>query len=374
MAKRMILMLLAIFAVVGLLAWLKVMQVKKAMAMGAAFAPPPAAVSTVVVQPEEWQPTLRAVGTLKAVHGVTVSTDMAGIVSEISFESGRNVKKGDVLVKMDTEQEEAQIRAAEARLDLAKTDLSRKKNLLQTKAIANADYDTAESELRKATASVEEMKAMTARKCILAPFDGVIGIRQVNLGQYLNPGAAIAPLQSLDPIYADFALPQQNLGKVEIGRKIRVNAAGWPAPVEGEITAIDAQVDENTRNITVEGTLKNADHRLRPGMYIDVEVIMPEQEKVLAIPSSAVSFAPYGDSVYVVLDGKGPKGEPQKVVEQRFVKLGRPVGDRIAVESGLKPGDEIVTNGVFRLRPGAAVNVNNSVQPENELHPKPADT
>jgi membrane fusion protein (multidrug efflux system) len=342
--------------------------------MGASFAPPPSAVSTVVVKGEEWQPTLRAVGTLKAVHGVTVSTDMAGIVSEISFESGTKVKKGDLLVKMDTEQEEAQIHSAEARLDLAKTDLERKKDLLSKKAIATSDYDAAESELRKAKAAVEEMKAMTARKTISAPFDGVIGIRQVNLGQYLNPGAMIAPLQSLDPIYAEFALPQQSIGNLELGRKIRVNAGGWAAPVEGEITAIDAQVDEATRNIIVQGTLRNPENKLRPGMYIDVEVILPEQEKVLAVPSSAVSFAPYGDSLFVVTDGKTPDGKPQKVVEQRFVKLGRTFGDRIAVASGVKEGDEVVTNGVFRLRPGAPVNVNNSVQPENELHPKPADT
>jgi membrane fusion protein (multidrug efflux system) len=369
----MFLMLVIFIAVVAGLAGLKVMQIKKAIAMGESFAPPPSSVSTVVVQPEDWQPVLSAVGSLKAVHGVTVSTDMAGIISKIEFESGTAVKKGDLLVQMDTDQEEAQIRASEARLDLAKTDLERKRDLLAKKAIAASDFDTAESELRKAKASVEEMTAMTARKRIVAPFDGVIGIRQVNLGQFVNPGAAIAPLQSLDPIYAEFAVPQQHIGKVQPGKKIRVTAVGWEKPIEGEITAVDSQVDESTRNIMVQGTLKNPDHKLRPGMYISVEVLLPEKQKVLALPASAIAYAPYGDSVYVVTDGE-LKGKPQKVVEQRFVKLGATRGDRVAVESGIKAGDEIVSNGTFRLRPGAPVNINNTVQPGNELQPKPTDT
>lgn len=370
----MILMILAVLALVAGLGTIKFFQVKKAIAMGAKMAPPPAAVSTVVVQPEDWQPVLSAVGTLKAVHGVTVSTDLAGIVSKISFESGTQVKKGDVLVQMDTTQEEAQIRSAEARRDLATQDLERKRDLIAKKAIAAADLDTSQSELRQSSAAVEEMKAMSARKRITAPFDGVVGLRQVDLGQYLNPGAMIAPLQSLDPIYAEFALPQQYLSKIALGKKVRANAIGWEKPVEGEITAIDSQVDESTRNIMVQATLPNPEHKLRPGMYVNADVILPEQEKVIAIPSSAVSYAPYGDSVYVVKEQAGPDGKPQKVVQQQFVKLGATRGDRVAVSSGLKAGDEIVSAGVFRLRPGAPVNVNNSVQPSNELQPKPADT
>ena len=375
MVKRMLLMLaLTVLVIAGIAFW-KYRTIKAGMAMGAKFAPPPAAVTTLVVKPQTWQPVLSAVGSMKAVNGVTVSTDMAGIVSEIAFESGTSVKKGELLVKLDTAQEEAQLRSSEAKLHLARTELERNRGLIAKKAIAQSEFDTAETQLSQMEAEVEEMKALIARKRIAAPFDGLVGIRQVNVGQYLQPGAPIAPLQSMDPIYVEFALPQQHFETIAVGKKVRLGAAGVVGEqFEGEITAIDSRVDESTRNVMVQATIQNPDHKLRPGMFVDVEVLLPETEGVLAIPTSSIAYAPYGDSIYVVKEEAGPDGKAAKLVQQQFVKLGPKRGDQVSILSGLKPGDEIVSSGVFKLRPGAAVQVNNSVQPGNDLTPKPEDS
>jgi membrane fusion protein (multidrug efflux system) len=375
MWKRMLLMLFVMGLFIAGLVFLTMRNIEKGKEMGKMFAPPPSAVTTVVVKGQTWQPVLSAVGSLRAVQGVTVSTDLAGIVSEIAFESGTAVKKGELLVKLDTAQEEAQLRSSQARLELAKTNLGRTRELVAKKAVAQSELDTVESTLRQMEASVEEMKALAARKRIDAPFDGIVGIRQVNLGQYLQPGAPIVPLQSLDPIHVGFALPQQHLDTATSGKKLRLRADGVTgAEFEGEITAVDSKIDEATRNFTVQGTIKNAEQKLRPGMFVDVEVLLPPQEGVLAIPSSSIAYAPYGDSVYVVREGAGPDGMPGKIVQQQFVKLGPKRGDQVSVLSGIKEGDEIVSSGVFRLRPGAPVQVNNSVQPGNELNPNPPNT
>ncbi len=342
--------------------------------MGAMMAPQPAAVSTIRVKPQSWQPVLSAVGTLRSVNGTTLSTDLAGIVSKIEFESGAPVKKGDLVVELDTQQEQAQLQAEQAKLDFAKIDLSRKRDLIAKKAISSSDLDTAETSLRQAEAMVQSAKALIARKRIVAPFDGVIGIRQVSPGQYLNPGAMIAPLQSFDPIYVEFSLPQQHLAALSVGKQLRVRASGVEAEFEGQITAIDSRVDESTRNIVVQGTIANPEKKLRSGMFVNVEVLLPEQEGVLAIPSSAINYATYGDSVFVVKDGPAVGGKPQKVVQEVSVTLGEKRGDQVAVLTGLKPGDEISTGGVFRLQNGAPVQVNNSVQPGNELNPKPPES
>lgn len=367
------LVLVAIF-VTGLVFW-TMNKIAKGKAMGAKFAPPPAAVTTVVVKAQTWQPVLSSVGTMKAVNGVVLSTDLAGIVAEIAFESGAAVKKGDLIVKLDTQQEDAQVRSAQAKLALAKTDLVRKRDLIAKKAIAESEFDSAESQVLQMDAAVEEMKALVARKKIVAPFDGLVGIRQVNLGQYLQPGAPIAPIESLDPIYVEFSVPQQNFDLIQVGKKLRLSASGISGrQFEGEITAIDSRVDETSRNVTVQGTVKNPDRALRPGMFVNVEVLLPQKEGVLAIPTSSISYAPYGDSVYIVTDVQNPDGSAGKQVVQKFVKLGPKRGDQVSIESGLKDGEEIVSSGVFKLRPNAPVQVNNSVQPSNSLNPKPADT
>jgi membrane fusion protein, multidrug efflux system len=375
MWKRMILMLVCVVVFVAAIAFFKVMQIKAAMAKGASFAPPPAAVTTTVVKAQTWQPVLSAVGSLKAVNGVTVSTDLGGIVSEIAFESGKPVKKGDLLVKLDTEQEEAQLHSAEAKRDLAKLDLDRKRDLAAKHAVSSSEFDSAQSQFRQADAAVQEAQAIIGRKQIAAPFDGFLGIRMVNVGQYINAGTPIVPLQSLDPIYVEFALPQQHLGALAVGKKLRLSASGVAGEAfDGEITAVDSRIDETTRNILVQGTARNPGNKLRPGMFVNVEVLLPPTDGVIAIPSSAISYAPYGDSVFVVKDKKGPDGKPMKEAQQQFVKLGPARGDQVSILSGLKAGDEVVSSGVFKLRPGAPVQVNNSVQPGSELNPKPADT
>jgi membrane fusion protein (multidrug efflux system) len=370
----MLLMLSLLLLFVGGIAYWKYSMVREGMAMGSKFAPPPSAVTTVVVKAETWQPVLSAVGSLKAVHSVTISTDLAGIVEQIAFESGTTVKKGDLLVKLDSQQEEAQLRSAEARLNLARTDLERKRELVEKKAIAAADWDMARSELAQAEAAVEEMKALVARKRLTAPFDGMVGVRMVSPGQYINPGAPIVPLQSMDPIFVEFAVPQQNLESVAVGKKLRLTVGGVAGKFEGAITAIDSLVDPNSRNILIQGTVRNAGHKLRQGMFADVEVLLPETEGVLAIPSSAVAYAPYGDSVFVLREKKGADGQTVKEAEQVFVQLGPKRGDQVSVLSGLNDGDEVVSSGVFKLRPGAPVRVDNSVQPGNDPRPRPANT
>jgi len=368
----MLLMLTVVSVFVVGIGFFKYTRVRAAIAEHSKFAPPPSAVTTVVVKGQTWQPVLSAVGSLKAVNGVTVSTDLAGIVSEINFESGAAVKKGDLLIKLDTQQEEAQLHAAEAKRAWTKLDLDRKRDLVAKKTISPSDWDSAQSEFLQAEANVEAAKAVIARKRILAPFDGYLGIRQVDLGQYLNPGAAIVPLQSLDPIYVQFTLPQQHLASLAVGKKLRIRAADVGSDeFEAEINAIDSKVDDSTRNVMVQGTAQNTGHKLRPGMFVNVDVLLPEQEGVLAIPVSSINYAPYGDSVYVVKPATNGKGQE---VEQVVVRLGPKRGDQVSVSSGLKDGDEVVTSGVFKLRPHAPVQVNNTVQPGNDANPTPKDT
>lgn len=373
----MTLMLVAFVLLVAALAVFKVIQIRGAIAKYAKFGPPPAAVTSSVARAQTWQPVLTVVGSMRAVNGVLVSTDLAGIVSQIAFESGSEVKKGDLLVKLDTRQEEAELHSAQARRDLALISLNRERGLLAQKAVAQSDVDSAQSEFSQADAAVEESQALIARKTIAAPFDGLAGIRQVDLGQYLNVGATIAPLQSIDPIYVEFSIPQQDLDQVATGKKLRIRADGLDGrEFDGEVTAIDSKVDEATRNVTVQGTVKNSDHLLRPGMYVNVDVLLPEQTGVVAIPSTAVEYAPYGDSVFIVKDADQPNadGTRGKVVVQQFVKLGATRGDQVAVISGVHPGDEVVTSGVFKLRSHAPVMINNSVQPDENPNPNPPDT
>jgi membrane fusion protein (multidrug efflux system) len=371
MTKRMLAMLgLMLLFILGIAAW-KVWRIQAGKAQAAKFAPPPTAVTTAVAKTERWQPVLSAVGSLKAVNGVTVSTDLAGIISQIAFPSGATVKKGDLLVKLDSQQEEAQLHSAEARRDLAKLSLDRQRNLRSSGAVSQSDYDSAESEFRQASATVDEANALIARKTITAPFDGLLGIRQVDLGQYLNVGIPIVPLQSTDPIYVNFALPQENLEQIADGKKLRVKANGVAGnQFEGEITAIDSRLDDSTRNLMIQGTVRNAENRLRPGMFVNVEMLLPEQGAI-SIPASSISYAPYGDSVFIVKEKKGLDGKPAAEVQQQFVKTGPSRGDQVSIISGIKEGDEVVSSGVFKLRSGIAVQVNNSVQPDNDPNPSP---
>ncbi|MGH8047389.1 MAG: efflux RND transporter periplasmic adaptor subunit [Chthoniobacterales bacterium] len=336
---------------------------------------PATAVTSMVITEQVWQPTLASVGSVKAVNGVTVSTDLPGIVEAIMFESGQQVKQGDPLVKLDTRQEAAQLNSTEARLQLAKLNLDRQKGLLEKRVASQSDFDSAMAEFKQAGAAVAEMKATIERKVIRAPFTGVLGIRAVNLGQYLQSGDAVVPLQSLDPIYVNFSLPQQNLKNIAAGRDVRVRSdAVAGGDFIGKITSVDSVINESTRNILVQATLANTDHELRPGMFVNVDVMMPAKEKVLAVPATAINYAPYGDSVFVVEKIKGKDGKTYDGVRQQVVELGPSRGDQVSVLKGLKSGDEIVTSGGFKLAPNAAIERSNEIQPENSAAPTPADS
>jgi membrane fusion protein, multidrug efflux system len=375
MVKRMILMLLAVAVFLGAIGFFKFRQVKEAMAQGASFQPPPEAVTTVVAKQDEWASSVSSIGTVTAVQGVTVSADLPGIVEKISFESGRTVRKGDLLVKLDTSQEEAQLAAAQSQNHLARLNLDRMKGLHESGVISQSDYDRSTAEAQQGEARVGEIRATIQRKTIRAPFSGLLGIRQVNLGQFLNAGAPIVPLQSLRPVYVNFAVPQREMGRLRPGTAVELKPEGGAEILAaGRITAVDSVVDPATRNVQIQATFDNADGRLRPGMFVEAQVVMGASQVVVTLPASSVSYAPFGDSVFIVEDVKGPDGKTFRGVRQQFVKLGGTRGDQVAVVSGLKPGEEVVTSGVFKLRNGAAVQVNNKIQPANSPTPKPEDS
>jgi membrane fusion protein, multidrug efflux system len=377
MKKRMTLMLLAMAVFITAVGAVKFRQVKTAIAQNSSFQPPPEAVTTIVARQEQWPANLSAIGTAAPVAGVTVSADLPGIVDQIHFDSGKTVREGTVLVRLDTRQERSQLAAAEAQQKLARLNFDRISGLLNKGVISQADYDRAAAENTQGDARVSEIRATIERKTIRAPFSGVLGIRQINLGQYLTAGAPIVPLQSLDPIYVNFSVPQQEVSRMEVGGAIRVAAEGSSgtadAEFSGRITAVDSVVNEATRNIQVQATLANPEGKLRPGMFVRAQVVLPATSTVVALPASAISYAPYGDSVFIVADMKGPNGKTYRGVHQQIVKLGAARGDQIAVTSGVETGQEVVTSGVFKLRNGAAIQVNNKTQPGNNPAPKPED-
>ena len=374
MAKRMIVMLTVTLLLVAGLGFVKFQQIQTAIAQGAAFQPPPEAVTTIVAQQEEWPATLSAIGTLAAVQGVTVSADLSGTVDRILFDSGQAVAAGQVLAVLDTRQEQAQLAAIEAQRDLARVTFDRMQGLVNERVISTAEFDRATADFTQTDARVDEIRAVIERKTIRAPFSGVLGIRQVNLGQYLAAGDPLVTLQSLNPIYVNFGVPQQSAGQMVVGRAVRLTSDGLAGEQwTGRITAVDSLVDEATRNIQVQATLANASGRLKPGMFVQAEVPLGPSQSVIALPASAISYAPYGDSVFVVADMKAEDGTAYRGVRQQFVKPGAARGDQVAVLSGVSPGDDVVTSGVFKLRNGAAVLVNNTVRPGNDPAPKPED-
>ena len=374
MLKRVGFTILMAVVIVGGLGFVKARQIQSAMAQ-ANFQPPPIAVTTIVAQKENWPATFKAIGSVAAVQGVVVSADLSGIVDKITFDSGRSVREGEVLVELDTRQERAQLAQAEAQRDLARLNFDRLKGLVEQGAIPRADYDRAAADKSATEAKVGEIKATIARKTIRAPFTGVLGIRQVNLGQYLSGGNPVVPLQSLNPIYVNFSVPQQAALQVKVGQVLSVTASDLAGTTfEGKVTAIDSVVDEATRNVRVQATLSNPKGKLRPGMFVETELHFGGAQPVITLPASAISYAPYGDSVFVISDLKDPQGKTYRGVKQQFVKVDRSRGDQISVISGLNPGDEVVTSGTFKLRNGAAVQVNNKVQPSNNPAPKPEDS
>jgi membrane fusion protein, multidrug efflux system len=363
-----------LIALIIMLVGIKVLQIGKMMSTPRVM--PPTTVSSVTVKEEDWAPTLSAVGSISAVQGAVVSSELGGVVSQIAFENGGTAKKGDLLLQLDASAEEALLRSAEAEAELGRQDLDRTRGLASQKVLSKAELDTAESKFNRLNAVVDQMRSNIRKKTLVAPFDGQLGIRQVNVGQMINPGQQVVPLTSLDPVFADFALPQQHLGKLSPGLEVRVTTDALPGRVfPGKLTAINSMVDVSTRNITLQATLENPDHSLRPGMFAKAEVTLPEKHKALVIPGSAISYAPFGDSVFVIEKKKDEKtGKESQVIRQQFVRVGESRGDFVAITQGLKSGEMLVSTGVFKLRNGMAVTINNDLAPKPQANPNPVDS
>ncbi len=375
MGRRMLIML----AVVGLLFGgifgyhaFKEHMLKKSMA---GMQMPPVTVTTIKAELHAWQPQLKAVGSLRAVRGVDVTSEISGLVRTLRFKSGDTVKAGQVLVQLNADADIAQLRSLEAAAELAGTVYMRDRKQFDVQAISQATLDADIADLKSKRAQVAQQEALVSKKTIRAPFAGRLGISTVNPGQYINPGDKIVTLQSLDSIYCDFLLPQQELSRISLGQKITVASDTYPGRrFDGRITAINPQVDAATRNFQVEATLANSKHELLPGMYASVEVQAGSVERHLTLPQTAVTYNPYGDTVFIVEEGgKGPEGQPHLTARQTFVTVGIARGDQVAVLKGIKEGDVVVTSGQIKLKNGSPVTINNQVQPTNEAAPQPVD-
>jgi membrane fusion protein (multidrug efflux system) len=369
---RMIVMLVLVAAAFAGLGGMKYLQIKEAMSkMGP---PPPATVSTTVAALDDWQPQLEAVGSLRAVNGADLAFEVPGIVEEIHFNSGDEVKAGTVLIKLRDDEDVSKLHSLQAVVDLAVITYQRGMKQLPSQTISQAAVDADKSELDAARANVAEQQALIDKKVIRAPFDGRLGIRAVDLGQYLAAGATVVTLQSLDPIYVDFFLPQQALDQIRIGQAVSANVDTYPGQLfAGEISAIEPKVDSASRNVRVRAALENPDHKLLPGMYATVDIATGAPQRYVTLPQTAITFNAYGNTVYIVDKGEaGADGQPQLTVRQSFVKTGETRGDQIAVLDGVKEGETVVTAGQLKLRNGAAVAVNNTVQPSADANPTPA--
>jgi len=359
-----------VVAVLLVLAGVKAWQIHALVAAGQAFAQAPETVASAVAHEEQWPNTFTAVGSISAKQGVTVSPEIAGTVSEIDFESGALANKGDLLVRLDTSSEEAQLRAVEAQVELARLNAERNRQLRTNNTVSQAEVDASDATLKQKQADADAIRATIAKKNIRAPFAGQLGIRLVNLGQLLDVGKPVVSLQSLTPVYCDFSLPQQDLASLRTGLNVRITTDTYPGQTfEGTLTAINPDLDPVTRSVQLQATLENADQRLRPGMFVRVEVILPEQQTVLAIPATAILSEPFGDSVYVIQSTNAAL-----VVHQQFVHTGRVHGDFISVESGLKAGDRVVSAGLFKLHNGTSVQENNADTPKPSLSPNPPNS
>lgn len=373
--KKVILGIIVVVIALAVLGGTKVLQIRKLIANSRTQLPPETIASALVTE-EKWESTLPAIGSVAAVQGVNVSAELAGKVVEIGFESGATVAQGDLLVRLDTSSEEAQLRAAEAQVDWARISAERARKLRAESTLSQSELDSAEASLKQNQANADTIRAAIAKKTIRAPFAGRLGIRLVNLGEFLDVGKPIVSLQSLATVYVDFSLPQQELAQVKTGMKVRIATDAYPGQrFAGELTAINPDLDTATRSVRLRATLENADGRLRPGMFVRAEVVLPEEQPVVVVPATSVLNAPFGNSVYVIetkpASTNGPAG---LVVRQQFVRTGRMRGDFIAVETGVKPGEKVVSTGLFKLRNGMSVVENNELTPKPSATPKPADS
>jgi membrane fusion protein, multidrug efflux system len=410
--KRMTLMIIGVIVLIAIIAGVKVMQVMKMMA---GFGPPPpSVVSTTKATTENWQPELKAVGSLRAVRGADLSLDMAGLVTDVNLKSGDDVKEGQVLLQLRATEDEAQLRQLEAASSLAEVTFNRAKQQLAVQAVSKADFDTAQADLKAKQAAVAQQRVNVGRKQLRAPFAGRAGIVTVNPGTYLNSGTIIVTVQQTDPVFVDFFMPQKNLAQLKVGQKIALSLDAYPGKsFEGTLSAISPKVDDQTRNVQVEATVPNSDHVLAPGMFANVAVEVGEEKRYLTLPQTAVVYNPYGETVYVVkkksdfdkaqaesqksaagsaqkADAKADaakkddkKTEPAKdekkedpnqlVVQQAFVTTGATRGDQVAITKGIEEGTEVVTSGQIKLKNGAPIKIDNSVQPANNPNPTPQE-
>jgi len=336
---------------------------------GESMQPPPTSVSTSVADRQTWKSFLRAVGSIEPIQGVVLEAEVPGIVQSIHFENGEQVREGDLLVQFDVGVERAELKAAKATARLAETEFERAQRLRESGNVPQSQLDRASADLDRARAEVENIEAIIDRKTIRAPFDGQVGIRQVNEGRYLAQGAPIVALQTYDQVYVNFTLPQQALASLRPGLPVTLESDAFPdIRFEGALTAISPTVDPITRTVELQGTLDNPDGKLRAGLFVRVEVTLPEEEEVTTVPVTAIIYAPYGNSVYKIEPAEEGDGV---VAKQHFVRTGRTRGDFVSVLEGLEPGEEVVSAGGFKLRNGDRVSINNELQPSPELNPTP---
>jgi membrane fusion protein (multidrug efflux system) len=375
MPKRMLIMLAAVCLVLGLVAGFKVFVAGKIKESLAGFASMPQTVSTTTAAYQEWQPRLEAVGSLRAVKGADLALEVAGIVAEIDFNSGDDVEAGAPLLRLIADDDAAKLRSLEATAQLAQITYQRDEKQFKAQAVSQATLDADAANLKNANAQVAEQQAVVNKKVIRAPFAGHLGIRSVDLGQYLSPGTPIVTLQALDPIYLDFYLPQQAIEQARVGQTVTVTVDTYPDQTfTGEITAINPKVDANSRNVQVRATLKNADHKLVPGMYARVNIVTGTPLRYVTLPQTAVTYNPYGSTVYLVEEkGRDAKGEPRRIARQTFITTGPTRGDQVAVLNGIKEGDIVVSAGQIKLHNGSSLAINNDIQPTADANPTPRE-
>ena len=374
MTRKLIVGIVIVVMVVGVLALVKIMQIKSMIAFGAAFVPPPETISSAVAHEEKWQDALSAIGSIDPQNGVTLASEVAGTVTQIAVVDGSLVAKGDLLLQLDTSTEEAQLRAAEAQTELSRLNAERTKKLHADNTVSQSELDQADATLKQNEANADVIRAAIEKKTIRAPFAGKLGLWLVNAGMTLDARHPLISLQSLTPVYVDFWLPQQDLSQVKTGLEVQAMCDAYPGKkFTGTLTALNPEVSATTRSFFVRATFENADQLLRPGMFVRAEVILPDEKPVLAIPATAILSAPYGDSVFVI-EAQVAKGKTNLVVQQKFIRTGKAHGDFVSVESGLNAGDKVATAGIFKLRNGVNVQENNEGSPKPSLTPTPPNS
>jgi membrane fusion protein (multidrug efflux system) len=376
MYKKVLAAIVGVILLVGSIVYVKLGQFTAMGEAAQAMVMPPTTVTAVDISEAQWEQVISATASVSAVHGVTVSAEAGGRITDIRFESDSVVEAGEILLQLDTTTEDSQLASAQASAALARTELKRLRKLISKKLASEDVVDRAEAQVKETVAQVGVIKASIQKKTILAPFSGRLGLRQVDLGQILSVGDPVVALQMLDPVYVDFSVPQQKLSFLQRGMKVRVTSDATPAQsFEGKITAINPEVDPVTRNVQIQALVNNPQEKLRTGMFVNVEVVLPETRQVMPVPATAVLYAPFGNSVFVIDEQKNEdSGEAEKVLRQQFIKLGQARGDYVDVTDGLKSGETVVTSGVFKLRSGTKVIIDNALAPEFSLTPNPGDS